>query len=36
MSEPRIPAGSMTADELAELKARMMREDPDYRARVRG
>jgi len=32
--EPRIPAGSMTADELAELKARMLREDPEYRARA--
>jgi len=34
MSEPKIPLGSMTADELAELKARMLREDPEYRARV--
>ena len=33
MSKPRI-TGSMTADELAAEKARLLREDPEYRARV--
>jgi hypothetical protein len=33
MSKPRI-TGSVTADELAAEKARLLREDPEYRARV--
>jgi ribosomal protein S21 len=34
LSALKLPKGSMNANELAELKARMLREDPDYRAKV--
>lgn len=34
MNNPKLPKGPISADELARLKAEMLRNDPDYRAKV--
>lgn len=34
MSTPKLPRGSISAGELARLKEQMLRDDPQYRARV--
>lgn len=34
MSNPKLPKGPISADELARLKEEMLRNDPEYRAKV--